>query len=145
MTSHLPRNVPWMLREVVVAVAVFTGVVMAVRADTLAEWRVFRAIEDRQAYEAQPSNYEQLAGAAGGKDVYVEKKPALVIPGTEIRAVLVDRQPSIHDVEDALEYLRNREDMEKVRGQHVVTVYLTRRGANSLNAFLNKHSGHLVV
>jgi hypothetical protein len=144
MNCHLPRNVTWPLRQVV-AVVVFTGMVMAVGADTVAEWRVFRAIEDRRTYEAQPDNYERLPGPAGGKDVYVEKKPALVIPAKEIRAVLVDRQPSIHDVEDAVAYLRNREESEKVRGQYVVTVYLTQRGAGSLNAFLNKHSGQLII
>ena len=59
--------------------------------------------------------------------------------------MLVDRQPSIHDVEDALAYLRNREEFEKVRGQFVVTMFLTQRGAKSLNAFLNKHSGELII
>jgi hypothetical protein len=109
--------------------------------------RLFKATDSRELYTKQPGAYEPLPvePQPGVRRIYIEKAPFVTLSLDDILALVVDKQPVVPDLESALDYLRNRRAWEETRGEHVVTIYLTKRAARPTFELLNKSSGQLIA
>lgn len=109
--------------------------------------RLFRATDSPDVYAKQPGAYQPLSRELqpGARLIYIEKNPSAIVPLDDILAVVVDKQPVLPDLESALHYLQNRRAWEEIRGEHVVTIYLTKRAARSTSELLNKNIGQLIA